>query len=83
MQYLMTGYDTTDIASPSLRRNSKVLSFLHDSEDVLEDTGDVVHPNNTDESKHHLVSGNVVNILFPLFVQFSLHLCPPLMVMMS
>lgn len=51
MQYLTTGYDATDVASPSLRRNSKVLSFLHDSEDVLEGIGDVVHFNDTDESK--------------------------------
>ncbi len=49
MQYLNASYDTTDAASPSLKRNSKVLSFLHDSEDVLEGIGGVVDSKNTDE----------------------------------
>ncbi len=69
MQYLMTGFEVTDApASPSLKRNSKVLSFFNDSEDVLvlEGIGDGAHPNNTDESRSHFknFSGNLYSLLF-------------------
>ncbi len=54
MQYLLTGFDTTDAAaSPQLKRNSKVLSFFNDSEDVLEGIGDGARPDNTSESRCH------------------------------
>ena len=54
MQYLLTGFDVTDAAaSPQLKRNSKVLSFFNDSEDVLEGIGDGARPDNTSESRCH------------------------------
>ena len=68
MQYLMTGFEATDApASPQLKRNSKVLSFFNDSEDVfvLEGIGDGAHPNNTDESRCRFknFSGNLYSLL--------------------
>ena len=53
MQYLMTRpMDTTDSASPQLKRSSKVLSIFVDSEDVLlEGTGDGLHLDSTNNCK--------------------------------
>ena len=52
MQYLMSRpMDTTDSASPQLKRSSKVLSIFVDSEDVLEGIGDGLHLDSTNNCK--------------------------------
>lgn len=53
MQYLMTGFvDSYDTVSPQLKRNSKVLSFFNDSEDIVESIGDIVHTDDNIEGKY-------------------------------